>query len=318
MLKTSFCCLLIPFWNLVLSIPLFCQVSPQGAPAAALDDKACAGEAQEAVQRRDYEGAKAVLRKAIASGHDCADAHFLLAYVLLRQDLPKDSLAEYTLAAEQRTPSAEDLRNVALDYVLLNDYADAGRWALRSLESDKNDPETWYVLGRIKYSTGDFHSAVDCFQHSLALAPKSVKAQNNLGLAFEGLNEAEKAIDAYHAAIALQLNSTPQSEQPLLNLAALLIHRSQLEEALPLLLQAAVIAPAEPRVHEQLGQLYTRRQDFADARREYEKAVSLAPSDPRLHFLLGQAYRHSEMNKEAEQEFATAARLNGTHSTPQP
>ena len=49
-------------------------------------------------------------------------ARYLLAYALLRQNKPKDSL-KYTRAALQ-TPTAEQLREVGQDYVLLDDTTD--------------------------------------------------------------------------------------------------------------------------------------------------------------------------------------------------
>jgi hypothetical protein len=61
--------------------------------------------------------------------HDnSADAHYLLAFCLFREDKPTPSLAEYTRAAALQTPTADQLRNVALDYVLADDYVDAESW----------------------------------------------------------------------------------------------------------------------------------------------------------------------------------------------
>ena len=112
-------------------------------------------------------------------------------------------LKEYTRAAQVQSPSAEDLKNVALNYVLLDDYVDADKWMSRSVQMNEKDPDAWYGLGRIRYTRQRFQDAVDSFQKTLALEPKSVKAENNLGLAYEGLNRTEDAIKAYRRALAL-------------------------------------------------------------------------------------------------------------------
>jgi Flp pilus assembly protein TadD len=240
----------------------------------------------------------------------------MLAYALLRQNKPKDSLEEYTRAAALETPSAEQLRNVGQDYVLLDDLADADRWILRSIEMDRTDPEGWYSLGRLRYTEQRFVDAADCFKRALDLAPHSVKVENNLGLAYEGLNRVDDAATAYRQAIAWQ-DSEPKervSEQPFLNLAIVLIHRSQLAEALPLLHRAVAIAPSDPRIHEQLGQLYMQQGNFSEAEKSLEIATRLDPGKSNLHFLLGQAYRHLGRQQEAKAEFDTAARL----ATPSP
>jgi Flp pilus assembly protein TadD len=275
----------------------------------------CSDQAKAEIASKDFERANNTLVKVLASGERCPEAHFLRGYVLLRLDRPKESLAEYTAAAKVRTPTAEDLRNVALDYALLDDYTDADRWATRSLELDKTDPDLWYDLGRIRYSSGNFNGAYTCFQQCLKLSPDSVKAENNLGLALEALNRIDEAMAAYRKAIEMQRHSSTPSEQPLLNLAIQLIHRSATDEALPLLQQAEAIAPNNEKVHEHLGQLYTQENVLPAARKEYETAVSFDEKNPRLHFLLGQVYRRSHMEAEAQLEFATSRRLYATHST---
>jgi tetratricopeptide (TPR) repeat protein len=272
---------------------------------------------EDLIARGQFKQAEARLRQSIAANPTLSDAHFLLGYVLLRENLAKESLAEYTLAARLRAPTANDLKNVGLDYVLLNDYPDAEKWTLRSLEMNKDDPDTWYSLGRIRYSTGKFQDAIDCFEHALALAPGSVKAATNLGLAYEGLNQPDRAAQAYQMAIDLGKNTARPSAQPFISLAILLLHRADTGKALILLKQAAGIAPDDPQVHEQMGMVYLEQAQLTDAQAQFEKAVSLSPQDPRLHFLLGRVYQRQGMAQKAQDEFARTASLSGTHSTPQ-
>jgi tetratricopeptide (TPR) repeat protein len=273
-----------------------------------------------AVQQLMHDGkfaqAEAMLRPLIAADAKAPELRYLLAYSLLREDKPADSLKEYTEAAALRTPTAAELRSVALDYVLLKALPDADRWMSRSLAMDGNDAETWYAMGRLRYTEGRYGDALTCFQKTLALNPHSVKGEDNMGLAYEALNRNDKAVRAYRAAIAMQKDDPAPSEQPLLNLAILLQHRNQVQEAQQLLEQAAKIAPREPRIHENLGQVYLHTDRAADAVKEFATAVQLAPQNPRFHYLLGQAYRRSGDAVRATQEFARSAELNGTHSTP--
>lgn len=245
------------------------------------------------------------------------DAVYLLGYVLFRENKPADSLRQYTAAAQLRTPAANDLKTVALDYVLLNDYADAERWSRKAISLDANDPESWYELGRIEYNLNHFQQAVDSFHRSLALDPTSVKAENNLGLALEGLDRNDDAIAAYSRALALQANSPQPSEQPMLNLATLLIDRNDLKGARPLLEHAAQIAPQDTKILAQLGRLYSESGDLPAAQRALEKAVALDPQVASLHFQLGQIYRKAGAPDKAAHEFATVQQLLGTKSTPQ-
>jgi Flp pilus assembly protein TadD len=286
--------------------PLTPNSSPQAKSLAA---------AQQLMHEGKFAQADAMLRPLIASDPKAAEPHYLLAYALLREDKPADSLKEYTSAAELRTPTAAELRSVAFDYVVLKDLPDADRWMSRSLAMNASDAETWYAMGRLRYTQGRYGDALKCFEKTIALNPRSVKGENNLGLAYEALNRNDDAVLAYRTAIAWQKDDAAPSEQPLLNLAILLQHRNQLQEAQQLLEQAAKFAPKEPRIHENLGQVYLHTDRAADAVKEFATAVELAPANPRYHFLLGQAYRRTGNDEQAKQEFARSAALNGTHST---
>jgi len=289
--------------------------APQSVSAKSAETLA---QARKLMSAGDFKQAEASLRAYLIGDPRSGPARYLLAYALLRQNKPKDSLEEYTRAAALQTPSAEELRSVGQDYVLLGDYEDAGKWMTRSVELSPADPEGWYSLGRLRYTEQRFADAADCFQKALREAPESVKVHNNLGLAYEGLNRTDEAVAAYRKAIALQDAGPPDraSEQPLLNLAIVLIHRANAAEALPLLLRAESIAPREPRVQEQLGQLYMQQANFLEAQKHLEIATRIDPDKPNLHFLLGQAYRHLGRTQEAKAEFDTAARLSASSSAP--
>lgn len=258
----------------------------------------------------EFKKAESVLNEYITTDERSAEARYLLAYTLLRLDRPKESLTEYTRAAQIQRPSAENLRRVAEDYVLLDDYADADKWMSRSLQMDDTDSDSWYGLGRIRYTRQRFQEAVECFQKALALSPRSVKAENNLGLAYEGMNRVEAAIQAYRTALAWQKGAAHPSEQPMLNLAIVLIHQSQFAEAQSLLEQAVGIQPKDPKIREQLGHLYLQQKDFGKAQQEFEMAVSLSPESAADHFLLGQTYHRQGMEKKAQAEFDRAAQLD--------
>jgi Flp pilus assembly protein TadD len=276
--------------------------------------------AKQLIVAGEFKKAEAFLRAYLSTDQRSGPGRFLLAYALLRLNEPKESLTEYTHAAQIQRPSAEDLKNVALDYVLLEDYEDAEKWMRRSVEMNEKDPDAWYGLGRILYTKQRFQEAVDCFQKTLVLDPLSVKAEDNLGLAYEGLNRTEDAIHSYEAALRLEEMSKgsegkPPSEQPMLNLAIVLIHHGRSEEALPLLKKAVSIAPRDPKIREQLGHLYLQEGKLPEAQHEFEAAVALSPDSSAFHFLLGQVYRRQGLDMKAKTEFSRAAELNGSHST---
>jgi Flp pilus assembly protein TadD len=275
-------------------------------------------DAQRLIADGQFQKAAAALKGALETDQSSATAHELLAYSYLRLDDPRNSLIEYNSAAKIARPSAVDLQNVAKDYVLLGDNASAEHWMRRAVQMDERDPDGWYGLGRILFVLQRFQESADCFQRSLTLAPRSVKVENNLGLAYEGLNRGEDAIAAYRQAIAWQQNGPHPSEQPLLNLGIILVHAGKLEEAQGLLAQAVVLAPKDPRIREELGHLYLQLNQLPRAQEQLEAAIALDPKKPALHFLLGKVYHQQGREEKAKAEFALASSLSGYHSTPEP
>ncbi len=258
------------------------------------------------------------LRVYLATHGDAVDARYLLAYTLFLENKAKDSLAEYTRAAGLRRPNAADLETVALDYVLLNDYLDADRWMSRSAAENPGSLEVWYELGRIKYTENRFNEALNCFEKALAIDPRNVKAENNLGLTLEGLSRMPEAIAAYRKAIAWQQGNAHPSEQPLLNLAIALTDLQQLEEALTLTLEAERIAPRNAKVSEQLGRIYFRQGDLPKAEAALMGASALTPDNAAIHFELARVYRKEGKAELAKKETDRVVELSGTKSTPAP
>jgi Flp pilus assembly protein TadD len=273
-------------------------------------------QVKELMDVGEFQQAASALSTFLKSDQNSAKAHNLLAYCLLRLNDPKGSLAEYTRSAALARPNSTDLQNVAKDYALLNDLSDADHWMSLAVTMDAKDPEAWYGLGRIRFTQQRFQEAANCFERALVLDPRSVKAENNLGLSYGGLNRTEDAISAYRKAIEWQQGRPHPSEQPLLNLGIELLHQGKMPEAEQLLTQAVAIAPHDPNIREQLGHLYLQMKEFPKAQEQFQQAISLSPENPSLHFLLGRVYRAEGKDSKAQEEFARSEALSGYRATP--
>jgi len=237
------------------------------------------------------------------------DAIYLLAYIRFRQNQPKESLRLFTAAASLKNPTADDLKVVALDYVLLGDYDDAARHLEESVAMDPGNIEARYHLGRVRYQQNRFDLAIAAFQEVVRLDPDNVKAQYNLGLSLEARNEMDGAIAAYREAIKLDANLPVHDEQPYLDMGSLLAKSGRMEEAIPLLVRASAITPNSGKVRYQLAKAYFDLNYFEDARREAERAVSLDPGESSDHYLLGRIYQRSGKRELAGEQFRLTEQL---------
>jgi Flp pilus assembly protein TadD len=258
--------------------------------------------------------AEIALRGYLKNNPSSAEAHYLLGDVLFREKKAQESLAEFTVGAKFKRPGASELRTVASDYILLRDLADADKWFSEVSKETPNDPEAWYLLARTKYNENRFAEAITSFERVLALRPKDVQAEDNLGLSQQGLGHTEEAKAAFQTAIDWQ-SGAPADAQPYLNLGRLLTDQGDLPSAVQYLQEAVSLAPENPKIHEELGRALQAKGDMEGAQAQLERAVKLAPNAAALHFKLGQIYRRRGMNERAQQEFAVCAKLNGGHSS---
>jgi len=288
-------------------------------------------KAESLMEKGQLNDAEMIVRQDLKIAPDSAAAHFLLAYILYREiqaqakqidpnpnaiygapkkslvelseKNAKESLAEFTAGARYRTPSAFDLKIVAIDYILLGDSIDADKWLTRSLQLNPTDSDGWYQLGRTKYNENRFAEAIDAFKKCLAIDATNIKAEENLGLSYAGLGDDVDAARAYRTAIDWQATSATRDAETYLAFGTLLLDENHPKDAIPLLIQATEIAPSAFQGHELLGKAYLQTQELLKAQTELEEAVSLSPDTARLHYILGQLYRKEGLTAKAKAEF---------------
>lgn len=261
------------------------------------------------VHLEHYSDAENSLRAYLRTRPNSPDGLYLLGYVLHRENRPTDSLGIYTKAAAIEPPSGDDLKIVGLNYVLLNDYADAVRWLEQSVARDSKNQEAWYYLGRAYYTQSRIAEADAAFHKALQLNPSDAKAENNLGLVLESEAHPEEAIAAFQRAIAWQHNTVRQSAQPYLNLGSILLDGERNEEALPPLEQAVKLADANASCHLKLGVAYMRLSRLEQAQKELETAARLEPENAAAHFQLGKLCKQIHAMACAQREFARAEEI---------
>lgn len=306
--------------NYVSAAALFARVENDepGKTAALLFRGKCLAQLQ------DFKGAEDSFRQYISGHPDSADALFMLGFVLNRLNRPAESLKVYTQAAKLARPRGDDLKIVALDYVLVGDYADATKWLEEAVKRDPKNDDAWYYLGRAYYTKGRTGEARKAFETILTIDPRSVKAENNLGLIFETEGKAADALNAYRTAIAWQQESIHQSEQPYVNLGNLLMEQGQVKDAIAPLEKAVVLAPNDAYCHMTLGMAYRQlgqlenaqgklekaQGDLERAQGELEKATQLEPDNAKAHYQLGRLYKDMHELDRAQAEFKKTEDLN--------
>src|SRR5579864_3763356 len=291
--------------------------------------------------------AEKATRQFLQQHADSAEGHYLLGYILfdeirekyvgeeekegenfrygdsvdgslaaIRDAKARESLAELSAGARYHAPSAFDLKIVALNYLLLKDEPSAEKWLTASVTLNPQDAQSWFYLGRTKYSQTKYAGAIEAFQHCLKLDPGNVTAEYNVGLSYEGLNQNDGAIQAYQNAIAWEAQSKAKSPEPFVGLARLYLHQNQPEKAVPYLQQAVTEFPQLSLAHEELGQAFSVLRRLPKAQEHLERAVQLSPQKASLRCLLGQVYQQEKRTTQAQSEFERSTALRKSQSDP--
>jgi len=275
-------------------------------------------QAKSHIHLQNFSSSESVLRRYVALHTDSDEALYLLGFVLHRENKASESLEIYTKAAALKTPTGEDLKIVGLDYVLLNDYANAIKWLEKAVELEPKNKDAWYYLGRAYYSRSLLRDSRRAFLTVLDLDPRDARAENNLGLVLQSEAKPDEAMAAYRKAMEWQAGGAHQSEQPYLNLGNLLLELDRAGEAIAPLEKAVELGPDNGSCHLKLGTAYLRVNRLLEAQRELEKAKRLEPENAAIHYQLARVYKQTHQMDKAKGEFQRTEELQSRAAKTRP
>jgi tetratricopeptide (TPR) repeat protein len=294
---------------------LTCYLHAQQAPAKPVQPGGISlGNEASAPPDPSLSEKDARLRASLQQNPQSADMLYELALVLRQENKPRESLETYTHAAQLQKPNVAQLRSVALDYVMLDDYDDAVRWLHVALGMEPNNIDVLYSLGRCLYTKNLFPEAEKVYLRLLALDPANLKAEENLGLTYDAQNDPQKAEKALRMAAQWAKERSMRDPWPYLDLGIFLLDQARAVDAQPFLEKAVELDPQSAWAHEKLGMSMVENGDSARGVRELELAAGLTPKDPKVHFELGRAYRAAGQQDKARTEFELSKSLYGEHN----
>jgi len=129
-----------------------------------------------------------------------------------------------------------------------------------------------------------WQSAASDFQRAVTLDPRFSEAHGNLGVAFTGLWQLDRAASEFRRAIELDPSTSVHHS----NLAFILIEQQQFDPAEPEARAAVNLDPSNARAHYLLGFLLARRPEGLSQAESH--LVIAARQLPEAHYVLAQVY----------------------------
>ena len=300
-------------------------------------------QAEDAIQKNDFTGAEALLKKAIDKDPKNYQTWFDLGFVLNRLGRVEDSIHAYRQSVAAKPEVFETNLNLGLMLVRFNSpeaerYLRAATGLKPTDHVEEGQARAWLALAHLLENTKP-EDALAAYRKASDLTPKDPEPHLSAGL----LQERQKEFSAAEAEYKQVLAVDPHSTEAAIGLTNLYLRSGRLGEAEPLLRRLATERPDDAGIHLQLGRVLAAQSKKDDAITELQTALKLAPADsdaqreiadlyssagkndlaentyralvttqpkdPELHRGLGQALLRQKKFPEAQQEFLTALRL---------
>ncbi len=184
-------------------------------------------------------------------------------------------IADVTAHIESRIDAdahAVALRNLAKVLNWAGKHEEAGRLALRALETLPDDPEALFLAAAYLKSTGETDQAIANYRQAIRQLPDYVEARQLLGAA--------------------------------------LVEREAFGEALTHFQHAARLRPGDAHVHQMIGAILSEMKQFEQALKAYGRAESVQPDDANLQYNMGFALANLGRRSQAIDRYRRAVALN--------
>jgi tetratricopeptide (TPR) repeat protein len=264
-------------------------------------------ELAAAFAARNYAHIEEVLeRQAAAAGTPALAAEFYAlagdaAFLNGRMDRAIVSLRQ----ADSRAPLGEpDRFMLAMALASLGDANSAREHLTRLNQSHPDRPLYIYWLARLDYYQRLYRQAVEKLKQVIQLDPTSVRAYNNLALAYDMMGESDEARAVFVKAVDLNRKLPKPSPWPPHDYGYLLLRLQQLKEAEAALRESVKYDPRLATAHYHLGRTLEAEDRDDEAMEEYRAAIALDPNLIESLYSLGQLYRRHDRLAEAKAAFA--------------
>ncbi|KPJ98300.1 MAG: hypothetical protein AMK71_11615 [Nitrospira bacterium SG8_35_4] len=174
-----------------------------------------------------------------------------------------------------------------------------------ALKVNPENRETLNYLGYISYRYGKNEEAVSYYKKALAIDPNYSEAVNNLGVTYAALEQWDKAIHQFNAALKDPTYRTPDLAYS--NLGFVYYMKGEYREAEMALREALVRNPVSARTMYVLGLVYIKLGDDSLAIDSLMKAIGMVPDYIDAHWELANIHLRSGDKARALKHFEVVA-----------
>ncbi|MGO9404082.1 MAG: tetratricopeptide repeat protein [Terriglobales bacterium] len=260
-------------------------------------------QAEDAIQKNDFAGAEALLKKAIDKDPNNYQAWFDLGFVLNRLGRADESIAAYRKSVAAKPDVFESNLNLGLMLVRANNpdaeqFLRAATALKPTAHIEEGQARAWLALAHLLENKKP-EDAFQAYRKASELTPKDPEPHLSAGLLHERQKEFSDAEAEYKQVLMLG----PHSTEAAIGLTNIYMKSARLGDAEPLLRRLAAERPEEAGIHLQLGRVLVAEGKKDDAVAELQTALKLAPSESDAQRELAELYSSAGKNDLAESAY---------------
>jgi tetratricopeptide (TPR) repeat protein len=174
------------------------------------------------------------------------------------------------------------------------------------LEQEPNNEEALYKICFWTDFTGRNEESIKLHQKIIDEYPYNDLAWFNLAAAYQGIKLYEKALDAYHYAVAIN----EKFDYAYRNMGDAYIRLKKYKEAIEVLQKVLELTKPESLIYEALGYCFDKLRNNGQARFYYRKASHISPDDSKLYYKIACTYFNEGEWESAVKQLETALKIH--------
>jgi tetratricopeptide (TPR) repeat protein len=327
------------------------QVLPVSAPGHESSVVQLMASARAALERGDFEQARATLERVLSREPANKQARLALVDVLIRTARWADAESQARILRDQFPEDTEPLYLLAQIALRRGDPASAQEFANRCLgrgdyrpeiykvlavaeyllqrteqfeahihlvlSKNPRDAEAKYLLARYLYETKQYRESLSAFQEVLGIQPEHYKAHYYAGLAYQMTCDTDRAQAEFLAAIRIIESKHIRYAWPFADLGRQLADAGDLKAAIDWLSHGIRNDPACPKAYYEYARALFHKGPLPEIEKTLTEAARLDPGYADAYYLLSRYYRKSNQSLAADQVLARFKELKA-HPVPSP
>ena len=253
--------------------------------------------------------ALAAFRRAVTIRADHSLSHREIGRILADRGDHRGAIDAFMRALQYSPNDLPSLQELGASQSAFGNFAAAETSFNRALAAAPDDARTNYNMAVVKLELNKKAEALGYAQKAAAAEPGNASYAYTLGQAYEAVEDIERAITAYTNAIQLDFRYV----KPRINMSKIFIEFGMFPEARNLLLDARQWEPSSFEVNNNLGDVYTKMEEWNSSIEYLEIAMSLDSSDLTVRTNLANAFVQSGKLSQAVDAYREVIRLSPTN-----